>query len=211
MTQKVRKPNKTVLFCVKKSQVIKFMDTFSTIRFKIKVANRFRKFSKQVARNHTQALEAILDFFEIHQLSPRDTIDGNLTSIEIRIKRRINAAIAIIKDIEKSQTLPTVAMLQSLFEQQLEEEANDGFLDEDFEFIEKKFDSLDNNEDLMEETTVPKIRYLRLEEKMEQLKTDFKYVLGNVKEVKSHFGKDYLKLELSLDELEKYKRTLNNL
>lgn len=184
---------------------------FSGINFKWETANRFRAFSKSISLSNTEAMIAMLDFFEIHQLSPLDSIDGNLSAIEIRIKRRISAAIAIIKDIEKSQTLPTVAMLQSLFEQQFEEERDDGFLDEDFEFIEKKFDAVDNNEDLMEETTVPKIRYQRLAEKMELLKADFDYVLGQVKEVKSHFGKDYLKLELTSDEVEKYKRTLNNL
>ena len=155
-------------------------------------------------------LLSMLDFFEIHQLSPMDSIDGSLSAIEIRIKRRIGNAIAIIRDIEKSQTLPTVAMLQSLFDQQFEPDNDDGDLDEDFEFIEKKFENLENTEEWIEETTVPKIRYERLEEKIEALKADFGYVLEQVKEVRASFGKNYLKLELSLDELEKYKRAIKN-
>ncbi|MEP5599545.1 MAG: BfmA/BtgA family mobilization protein, partial [Algibacter sp.] len=69
---------------------------FSAISIKIEVAQRFRKFSKKVSSSHTQTLIAILDFFEIHQLSPLDSIDGSLSAVEIRIKRRISNAIAII-------------------------------------------------------------------------------------------------------------------
>lgn len=183
---------------------------FSGINIKRVTAMKFRTLSKSLGMSNTETLSAMLDFFEIHQLSPMDSIDGSLSAIEIRIKRRIGNAIAIIRDIEKSQTLPTVAMLQSLFDQQFEPDNDDGDLDEDFEFIEKKFENLENTEEWIEETTVPKIRYERLEEKIEALKADFGYVLEQVKEVRASFGKNYLKLELSLDELEKYKRAIKN-
>lgn len=184
---------------------------FSAISIKREVAQRFREFSKEVSSSHTVTLLTMLDFFKIHQLSPLDSIDGSLSAIEIRIKRRISNAIAIIKDIEKSQTLPTVAMLQSLFEQQFEPENETEFLDEDFEFIEKKFEGVEQGEDRIEETTVPRIRYDRLEEKLEGLKADFSYVLSKVIVVKSSFGKDYVKLELSPEEIDKYKRSIKNM
>jgi hypothetical protein len=38
------------------------------------------------------------------------------TRISTLIKKRMNGMIAILKDIEKSQTKPTAAMLHSLFE-----------------------------------------------------------------------------------------------
>ncbi len=183
---------------------------FSAISIKIEVAQRFRKFSKNVSSSHTQTLVIMLDFFEIHQLSPLDSIDGSLSAIEIRIKRRISNAIAIIKDIEKSQTLPTVAMLQSLFQEQFEHGQKESDFEDDFDFIEKKFENGHEEEEWLEETTVPKILYDRLEEKMEMLKKDFAYVLDNVKLVKNSFGKDYLKLELPMEALEKYRRTIKN-
>ncbi|WP_242202116.1 BfmA/BtgA family mobilization protein [Aestuariivivens insulae] len=93
---------------------------YSGVNFKRETAIRFRAFSKAISLSNTETMEAMLDFFEIHELSPMDSIDGSLRAIEIRIKRRINNAIAILKSIEQSQTLPTVAMLQSLFESQLE-------------------------------------------------------------------------------------------
>ncbi len=184
---------------------------FSGINFKRKTAIRFRGFSKAISLSNTEALEAMLDFFEIHELSPMDSIDGSLRAIEIRIKKRISNAIAIIKSIEQSQTLPTTVMLQSLFEQQLEQEVDTDYFDEDLEFIEKKFENKEEAEVWLEETTIPKIQYERLEEKMEQLKEDFNYVLHKVTLVKSNFGKSYLKLELLPEELEKYKRIIKNI
>ncbi|MDY7396905.1 hypothetical protein UMM65_16785 [Aureibaculum sp. 2210JD6-5] len=57
---------------------------------------------------------------------------------------------------------------------------------------------------------MPKIRYERLEDKMNLVKRDFAYVLESVKTVKSGFRKGYLKLLLSAEELIKLKRKLQN-
>lgn len=184
---------------------------FSAISIKKEVAKRFRNYSREVSSSHTGTLLAMLDFFEIHQLSPLDSIDGSLSAVEIRIKRRISNVIAIIRAIEKSQTQPTVAMLQSLFQQQFEPEERGSDFDDDFDFVEKKFEDGHEEGEWAEETTIPKIRYDRLQEKMEALKEDFSYVLEQVQEVKSNFGKDYLKLEITLEEVEKYKRTIKNI
>ncbi|GAA3561339.1 BfmA/BtgA family mobilization protein [Snuella lapsa] len=186
-------------------------EQFEGLKIKSSVAKKFRAYCRDISKSQSMGLLAMLDFFEIHELSPTDSIDGNLRSIEIRIKKRINNAIAIIKSIEQNQTLPTVAMLQSLFEQQLEHEDDDDYLGDHLEYIEKKFEHVEAGEKkLMEETTVPKIRYERLEEKMAQLKAEFSYVLSKVKEIKSPFGKPYLKLELTEEEMEKYKRSIKN-
>lgn len=186
-------------------------EQFEGLKIKSSVAKKFRAYCKVISKSQSMGLLAMLDFFEIHELSPTDSIDGNLRAIEIRIKKRINNAIAIIKSIEQSQTLPTAAMLQSLFEQQLEHEDDDDYLGEHLEYIEKKFEHIEAREEkLMEETTIPKIRYERLEENMEKLKADFSYVLNKVKLVNSPFGKGYLKLEVTPEELEKYKRTIKN-
>ncbi len=101
-------------------------------------------------------------------------------------------------------------MLQSLFEQHSEEQEKDSDFEDGFDFIEKKFENGHEQEEWTEETTVPRIRYDRLEDKMEELKKDFGYVLEHVKAVKSNFGKDYLKLELPMGAVEKYKRTIKN-
>src|SRR5690606_25670852 len=95
------------------------------------VAVRFRKFSREVSRSHTETLEDMLNFFEWNSLSPKE----NLGVKSDGTKKRINALIAIVRNIEKQQTLPTKAMLDTLF-QELSQLENDeeGEPEEDFDF-----------------------------------------------------------------------------
>ena len=93
------------------------MDSFITIRFKRKTAKRFQEFSKTHFKTHTETMEAILDFFFYNEISPKEKLGPTGRTIEANLKKRMNAIIAIIKAIEKDQTLPTVGMLSALFEQ----------------------------------------------------------------------------------------------
>ncbi|WP_187269359.1 BfmA/BtgA family mobilization protein [Algibacter pacificus] len=91
------------------------MDSFITIRFKRKTAKRFQGFSKKHFKTHTEAMENILDFFLYNEISPKEKLGPTGRTIEAKLLKRINAVIAIMRDVEKTQTKPTVAMLQSLF------------------------------------------------------------------------------------------------
>ena len=93
------------------------MDSFITIRFKRETAKRFQKFSKTHFKSHTEAMSTILDFFLYNEISPKEKLGPTGRKIEQSIKKRINAVIAIMRDMEKTQTKPTVAMMQSLFEE----------------------------------------------------------------------------------------------
>ena len=93
------------------------MDSYITIRFKRKTAKRFQVFSKMHFKTHTETMEAILDFFFYNEISPKEKLGPTGRIVEASLKKRINAVIAIMKNIEKYQTKPTVAMLQALFEQ----------------------------------------------------------------------------------------------
>lgn len=57
----------------------------------------------------------MIEFFEDNGISPTESMGPKMQTLEALIKKRINGVIAILKDIEKGQTKPTVAMLQSLF------------------------------------------------------------------------------------------------
>ncbi|HSP82124.1 MAG TPA: BfmA/BtgA family mobilization protein [Gillisia sp.] len=92
------------------------MDSYSRIKLNIKTANRFRKFSEQIAGSHSEALTLMMDFFDQNKISPSESLGPNMKTLENNLKGRINALIAIIKDIEKNQTKPTVAMLAALLE-----------------------------------------------------------------------------------------------
>ncbi|WP_271769286.1 BfmA/BtgA family mobilization protein [Aquimarina algiphila] len=96
-------------------------ERFEKLGIKASVADRFRKFCKKMSKSQSMTLLMMLDFFEENGISPAESMGPNMETLEKRIslliKKRMNGMISIMKDIEKNQTKPTVAMLQSLFEQ----------------------------------------------------------------------------------------------
>jgi len=92
------------------------MDSFIGIRFKKETAKRFQEFSRTHFKSHTEAMATMLDFFFYNEISPKEKLGPTGRTIEASIKKRINAVIAIMRDMEKTQTKPTVAMIESLFQ-----------------------------------------------------------------------------------------------
>ena len=90
-------------------------ERFEKLGIKASVAERFRGFCKKLSKSQSMTLLLMLDFFEDNGISPNETLGPNMQTLESEIKKRINAVIAIIKDIEKNHDKPTTAMLQSLF------------------------------------------------------------------------------------------------
>lgn len=72
-------------------------------------------------KSQSMTLLLMMDFFNENGISPTESIGPNMENLEKRLsllfKKRMNGIIAIMKNIEKNQTKPTVAMLQSRFEQ----------------------------------------------------------------------------------------------
>ena len=97
-------------------------ERFVNLSIKESVARDFRVFSKKLSRSQSMALREMLDFFQVNELSPNERLGPSGRTMEVNLKKRINAVIAIIRDIEKTQTKPTNAMLQSLFELEPEKE-----------------------------------------------------------------------------------------
>jgi len=93
------------------------MEMYINIRFKKKTAERFQQFSKTHYKTHTDAMAGMLDFFLYNEISPKEYFGPTGRRIENSLKKRINAVIAIMKDIEKTQTKPTAGMLMALLEQ----------------------------------------------------------------------------------------------
>ena len=91
-------------------------ERFVTLRIKESVVKKFRRFCKEESTSQSVTLEAMLHFFERHHARPGDTLPAPYKEIEQRILKRLNAVISIIRTIERSQTQPTVELLQSVFE-----------------------------------------------------------------------------------------------
>jgi hypothetical protein len=93
-------------------------ERFVTLRIKESVAREFRKFCTEEATSQSVTLAAMLCFFERHHTRPCDNLPISNKKIEQRILKRLDAIIGIIRNIEANQTLPTVELLTSLFEQE---------------------------------------------------------------------------------------------
>ncbi len=171
--------------------------SFSAISIKAKVASRFRKFSKSVARSHTDTLETMMNFFDWNELSPNESLGTNMKTLENRLKKRINALVAIVRDIEKNQTKPTNAMLQLLFQ---ESPGQNEPQEELFEFEQQEL--ITENEEL----TYYQNRYEGIQRKYETLKDDLEKIIDKTSYVKGSFGGGYLKLELTKEEFENFKQ-----
>tara|TARA_R110001583_G_scaffold22927_4_gene85482 strand:- start:1206 stop:1616 length:411 start_codon:yes stop_codon:yes gene_type:complete len=95
-------------------------EKFKTLKIKRSVAIEFRKFSKMLSKSQSMTLLLMMDFFNENGISPTERLGPRMETLENRIsaliKKRMNGMIAIMKDIEKSQTKPTVAMMQALFQ-----------------------------------------------------------------------------------------------
>lgn len=91
-------------------------EPFATFKLKVSVAKKFRKFSRRMRASQSMTLLLMLDFFEANGISPKESLGPHVHTLESLIKKRINAVMAVIKDIEKNQTKPTAAMMHALFE-----------------------------------------------------------------------------------------------
>jgi hypothetical protein len=92
-------------------------EPFTTISFKCSTANKFRAFCKKMGASNSMTLLLMVEFFESNGISPKESIGPQMQTLESLIKKRINGVIAIMKDIEKNQTKPTLTMIQSLFQE----------------------------------------------------------------------------------------------
>ena len=95
-------------------------EEFETLKIKRSVAIEFRKFSKMLSKSQSMTLLLMMEFFNENGISPTEQLGPRMETLENRIsiliKKRMSGMIAIMKDIEKSQTKPTVAMMQALFQ-----------------------------------------------------------------------------------------------
>ncbi|TRZ42468.1 BfmA/BtgA family mobilization protein [Robertkochia solimangrovi] len=180
---------------------------FSGISIKKDIADRFRKYSGEISKSHTETLEAMLNFFKWNQLSPYENLGVRFDST----KKRINALIAIIKNIEKQQTLPTKAMLDTLFQQINQMEDNeenqrsfDFDSDENFDFEPAEAFTRDSELELYQN------RYEQLKQQLSSYHHTVADLLDKISYVKNSFGKDYHKLVMDKNEFENFKKQLDH-
>ena len=177
------------------------MDNFYTIRFKRATAKRFKNFSKKVSNSYSVTMNLIIDFFEWHGFSPSERFEKSLGQELVKNRKRTEAAIAIIKDIEKSQTKPTNAMLELLFQ----ENPNDKEPSEEFFEFEQQ-ELITENEEL----DYYRNRYEGVQQQYQNIKDDLEKIIDKTSYIKGNFGSGYLKMDLTKAEFENFKQKLQN-
>lgn len=182
------------------------MDDFSAIRFKRKTIKRFKRFSKQIARTHSGTLEAMMDFFENNGISPYETLGANMATLESKIKRRINALIAIVKDIEKNQTKPTNAMMNLLFKEAEQEDGDEQVLLDDV------LTSNAPNELFSEAVELDYYReqYFTTKGNLDDLKKHLETALSKTTYVRGNFSGGYYRMNITKETFETLKQTLEH-
>ncbi|MEC3905972.1 BfmA/BtgA family mobilization protein [Tamlana sp. 2201CG12-4] len=183
------------------------MKTFSNIRFKKKTVQRFQGFSRRFFKTHTEALDTMLDFFVYNEISPKETLGPNARTLEANIKKRINALVAIIKDIEKHQTQPTTAMLQLLFEQDTTKEKKSRLVAVNPKDKSFKEDSFATSLEAIELKKQKNILQGELNDTKKQLED---ILFSKIQIIKPSFGKPKLQLDMSIEAFEALKEKIKN-
>ena len=61
----------------------------------------------------SESIKTILDFFMYNEISPHERLGPTGRTIEASFKKRINAVIAIMRDMEKTQTKMQMFIIQT--------------------------------------------------------------------------------------------------
>lgn len=171
-------------------------ERFEGLKIKTSVAIKFRKYCKAISKSQSMALQLMLDFFEDNSISPFESLGTNMTTLEGSIKKRINALIAIIKDIEKTYHKPSTAILQTLFE----ETSNIEKEEEEFNFETPNL--ITENEEL----DYYQKQYFTFKTNYNDLKYDVETIFKNTKYIKSSFGTGHYRMNITKEEFEKIKQ-----
>ncbi|WP_276391500.1 BfmA/BtgA family mobilization protein [Eudoraea chungangensis] len=179
----------------------KYRYDYLALNLRAKVVVRFRAFSKKVARSHAETLTAMMDFFEWHNYSPHQRFAKDLSAGQELNRKRIEAHIAISKSIEKAHNIPLTnieTMLKSLFEEENKKI--------DLKAIEAEISKEKTSKTKQKNTSVSKIKYDRTNRKLLEIKERLQYVLDKIEPVSNRFGKDFLKIEITREELARFKQ-----
>lgn len=170
----------------------------ATLKIKPTTADSFRKYARELAMPQSEALQLMLDFFEMNRLSPKEQMGPKMKTLEGEMKMRINSLIAILRDIEKTQTRPTQAMMQLLFQEK--PTTSKPIL------VEKKTSELKEPLQKNQISSSPDLN-ADLLKKLSETNEELMAVLENIEVVKSSFGKSHLRLNMDRSEIEalKYK------
>ena len=178
------------------------MDDFNTIRLKKKTIEKFKEYSKKVSPNYSETLDYMIAFFEDNYLSPYDTLNGPMWSFNKIINKRMDAVVAIIRNMEKTQLIPSREMLETLFDEADKEDEQ--------ELFEEVLSDTTSEVEFSENKELEYYRkgYFTGKSSLREVKDQFKKVLNKVDYIKNSFGRNYYRLNITQQELKEIKQKL---
>ena len=173
------------------------MDDFNTIRLKKKTIVKFKKYSKEISPSYSETLDYMLSFFKDNDLSPYDTMNANYTSFINVFNKRMDALISILRNMEKTQLIPTREMLESLFIEKNEEEPM---------FVERTMEEIEASKSQEEKLLDHYYKQYEVTNKeLFETKEKLQRILDKLVYVKNTFGTNYYRLNIPDNEVEKLK------
>ena len=176
------------------------MDDFNTIRLRRKIIEKFKEYSRKTSPSYSETLEYMIAYFEDSGISPYDTIYNPILASTIAINRRTDYIIALLKNIEKTQLIPTRLMLESLFK--LDTKEKKPLLIEKKALQENNNVAIDSSDELLE---FYRIHYEKNQERVNTLKHEYFTLIEQLTFTKSNFSKNHFRLDISQEELENLK------
>ena len=173
------------------------MDDFNTIRLRRKIIEKFKEYSRKTSPSYSETLDYMIAFFEDTGLSPYDTMNNPILSSTSAINKRTDALIAILRNMEKTQLIPTREMLESLFE---------GVEKQEPLYIERTQEEIEASKTEAEKL----IDYYSEEcdkhkKELYQVKEKLSLLLNRLSYIKNAFGKCYYRLNISKEKIEEIK------
>jgi hypothetical protein len=175
---------------------MKKRNDFSAISINRIVAERFRFYSKTVARSHTETLELMMDFFEGARISPKNKYLMNYMGYNHRLNKRFDYIEELLRQWGRNSTFPKLhKTLKRIF-------------DEADRLEQEKIDDLEFQLKLLKDEKANSISKYQYEESKRAQREDRQQILDILEKlqwVKPKFGKPYFKLEMEASELARLK------
>ncbi|MAU15595.1 MAG: hypothetical protein CMH46_08665 [Muricauda sp.] len=174
---------------------------YSNITVKKETATRFRSYSKKFNKSHSEVLDGMLSYFKENHLDPfgegTKIILDSIKKLEVKMMKKFDRIIAIIKNMEKTSIRPTYEMVLILYEAYVKDGRKPR--SEPVQIQEERMDFLEPR------NTVPKVEHDRILHEFKEYKKHCNEMLNSVEKVEPMMGKPYLRLNMGIGDFEKLK------
>ena len=177
---------------------------YSNITVKKETATRFRSYSKKFNKSHNEVLDGMIQYFKENNLDPfgegTKIVVDNIKNLEVKMMKKFDRLIAIIKNMEKTSIRPTYEMVLILYEAYVKDGRKPRrepvqIQEERKEFLEPR-------------NTVSKTEHDRILQEFKEYKKRCNEILTNVENVEPMMGKPYLKINMGIGDFESLKYKL---